>query len=64
MTLLVGPADSDLLLEMAREGDETLRQKVGMIFFMLGREHPDVLTAIYRGTQEGVLEAPLLLFST
>jgi hypothetical protein len=55
--LRVGPADSELLLDMAREGDEALRQKVGMIFFMLGREHPDVLTAIYRGTQEGLIDA-------
>jgi hypothetical protein len=51
--LRVGPADCELLLEMAREGDELLRQKVSMIFFMLGRENPNVLTAIYRGTQGG-----------
>jgi hypothetical protein len=44
--LLVGPVDSALLLEMAREGDEALRQKIGMILFMLGREHPDVLTEV------------------
>jgi hypothetical protein len=57
--LLVGPADSGLLLEMARQGDEALREKIGMVFFMLGRDHSDVLTAIYRGTQEGVLDSSL-----
>ncbi len=57
--LRVGPADCELLLEMARDGDEALRQKVSMIFFMLGREHRDVLTAIYRGTQAGVIDADL-----
>jgi hypothetical protein len=55
----VGPADCELLLEMAREGDEPLRQKVSMIFFMLGRENPNVLSAIYRGTQEAVITADL-----
>jgi len=30
-----------------------------MIFCMLGREHSDVLTAIYRGTQESVLDRSL-----
>jgi hypothetical protein len=58
-TLLVSPADSELLLEMAREGDEALRQKISMIFFMLDRAHPDVLTTIYRGTQEGALDGSL-----
>ncbi len=58
-SLLLGPTDSELLLEMAREGDESLRQKIGTIFCMFGREHPDVLTAIYRGTQEGVLDRSL-----
>jgi hypothetical protein len=58
-TLLVGPADSELLLEMAREGDEVLRRKVGTVLSMLSRDHPDVLTAVYRGTQEGVIDASL-----
>jgi hypothetical protein len=44
---------------MAREGDESLRQKIGMIFCMMGREHADVLTAIYRGTQESLLDGSL-----
>lgn len=58
-SLLVGPADSDLLLELARQGDIALREKISMVFFMLGRDEPDVLTAIYRGTQEGILDGPL-----
>lgn len=57
--LMVGPADSELLLEMARQGDEVLREKIGMVFFMLGGDHSEVLTAIYRGTQEGVLNGSL-----
>jgi hypothetical protein len=57
--LLLGPADSAFLLEMAREGDEALRQKISMIFFMLDWEHPDVLTAISRGTEEGVIDRSL-----
>jgi hypothetical protein len=57
--LLLGPTDSTFLLEMAREGDEALRQKISMIFFMLGWEHPDVLTAISRGTEEGVIDRSL-----
>jgi hypothetical protein len=57
--LLLEPTDSELLLEMAREGDESLRQKIGMIFCMMGREHADVLTAIYRGTQESLLDGSL-----
>ncbi|QEE27166.1 hypothetical protein FTW19_03530 [Terriglobus albidus] len=55
--LLVGATDSDQLLEMAREGDDALRKKISTIFFMLGREHPAALAAIYRGTQEGVIDA-------
>jgi hypothetical protein len=58
-TLLVAPTDSELLLEMAREGDEAIRRKIGTIFFMLGRESADLLTAIYRGTQEGVIDRSL-----
>jgi uncharacterized membrane protein (UPF0136 family) len=58
--LMVGPADSELLLEMARQGDEALREKIRMVFFMLGRDHSEVLTAIYRGTQEGVLNGSLV----
>ena len=57
--LRVRPADCELLLEMAREGDELLRREISMIFFMLGRENPNVLTAIYRGTQEVVIDADL-----
>jgi hypothetical protein len=57
--LLLGPADSAFLLETAREGDAALRQKISMIFFMLDWEHPDVLTAISRGTEEGVIDRSL-----
>jgi hypothetical protein len=57
--LFVAPSDAEFMLEMAREGDEALRQKIGMIFFALGREDEEVLTAVYRGILEGVLEAGL-----
>jgi hypothetical protein len=57
--LFAVPADAELLLEMAREGDDALRQKIGVIFFALGREDEEVLTAVYRGILEGVLEAGL-----
>lgn len=57
--LLLVSTDSEFLLEMAREGDEALRQKISMIFFMLDWGHPDVLTAISRGTEEGVIDTSL-----
>ena len=57
--LIFGPTDSELLLEMARDGDEALRQKIDTIFFMIARERPDTLAAIALGTQEGVLDRSL-----
>jgi hypothetical protein len=58
-TLFVAPADAELFLDMARNGDEALRQKIGLIFFAMGREDEAVLTAVYQGIQEGVLDAEL-----
>lgn len=58
-TLLVGSADSELLLEMSREGGETLRQKISTIFWLLSGEDANLLTAIYRGTMEGIIDRSL-----
>ena len=58
-TLPVAPTDSEFLLEMARDGDDALRGKISTVFFMLDRADANVLTAIYRGTQERVIEGTL-----
>ena len=59
-TILWGQLILNFFLEMAREGDESLHQKIGMIFCMLCSGAPGrSLTAIDRGTQEGVLDRSL-----
>jgi hypothetical protein len=64
-TLLVGPRDSQILLDMARAGNDATRRKINTIFFSLGWAFADTLNAIFWGTQEGVLdrdlEAPLYI---
>jgi hypothetical protein len=61
-TLLVGPSDSQTLLVMARAGNELTRRKISTIFFMLGWGNANTLDAIFRGTQEGVLDTRLESF--
>jgi hypothetical protein len=55
-TLYVGSSDAELLLGLARQGNEELRRNVSVVFYGLDRENTGVLDAIYKGTLERVLD--------